>query len=82
MITNDNGKGVLTISEARLEDAGAYSCEALNSKGRIFAIPDAIVYVLVAPGGMLFSWNNNYLEYNKRGEKNTIYNNDFWIIWV
>lgn len=43
--TNDNGKGVLTIIDARQSDAGAYSCEALNSKGRVFAIPDAIVYV-------------------------------------
>lgn len=50
-ITNENGKGVLTINNARLEDAGAYSCEALNSKGRVFAVPDAIVYVLVQPGG-------------------------------
>lgn len=53
VITNENGKGVLTINDARLEDAGAYSCEALNSKGRIFAVPDAIVYVLVSPGGKL-----------------------------
>lgn len=45
--TNENGKGVLTITDARLADAGAYSCEALNSKGRVFAIPDAIVNVIV-----------------------------------
>jgi hypothetical protein len=45
--TNENGKGVLTITDARLSDAGAYSCEALNSKGRVFAIPDAIVNVIV-----------------------------------
>ncbi len=44
--TQEEGKGVLTINDARLEDAGAYSCEALNSKGRIFAVPDAIVYVI------------------------------------
>ncbi len=43
--TQENGKGVLTITDARVSDAGAYSCEALNSKGRVFAIPDAIVYV-------------------------------------
>ncbi len=37
--------GTLTITDARKEDAGAYSCEALNSKGRLFAIPDAILTV-------------------------------------
>ena len=45
--TNENGKGVLTITDAQVSDAGAYSCEALNSKGRVFAVPDAIVSVLI-----------------------------------
>lgn len=45
--TTENGKGVLTITDARITDAGAYSCEALNSKGRVFAVPDAIVHVLI-----------------------------------
>ena len=44
--SNENGKGVLTITDARLTDSGAYSCEALNSKGRVFAIPDAIATVV------------------------------------
>jgi hypothetical protein len=44
--TTENGKGVLTVTDARYTDAGAYSCEALNSKGRVFAIPDAIVTVV------------------------------------
>ena len=43
--SNENGKGVLTITDARITDSGAYSCEALNSKGRVFAIPDAFVTV-------------------------------------
>ena len=43
--TNYNGVGILTIVDVRLSDAGAYSCEALNSRGRVFAVPDAIVYV-------------------------------------
>jgi hypothetical protein len=45
--TNENGKGVFTVNEARLSDAGAYSCEAINSEGRVFAVPDAIVYVIL-----------------------------------
>ena len=40
-----NGVGKLTITDAVREDAGAYSCEALNSKGRRFAVPDAILTV-------------------------------------
>ncbi len=46
--TNENGKGVLIIKDARVTDSGAYSCEALNSKGRVFAVPDAIVHVLIS----------------------------------
>jgi dystroglycan 1 len=46
--TNDgNGKGTFTITETRVEDSGAYSCEAINSKGRVFAIPDAILTVTI-----------------------------------
>lgn len=48
--SSENGVGTLTITDARITDAGAYSCEALNSKGRVFAIPDAIVYVRVDNG--------------------------------
>ena len=43
--TSKDGSGMLTISNARLEDAGAYTCEAMNNKGSIFALPDAIVIV-------------------------------------
>ncbi|GAB1602266.1 basement membrane-specific heparan sulfate proteoglycan core protein-like isoform X6, partial [Argonauta hians] len=43
--TSHNGHGVLTISDARIEDAGAYTCEAMNNRGSIFALPDAIVVV-------------------------------------
>ncbi|XP_052832935.1 basement membrane-specific heparan sulfate proteoglycan core protein isoform X4 [Octopus bimaculoides] len=43
--TSHNGHGILTISDARLEDAGAYTCEAMNNRGSIFALPDAIVVV-------------------------------------
>ena len=40
-----NGRGVLTIRQARREDGGAYTCEAINNKGAIFAQPDTIVIV-------------------------------------
>ena len=39
-------RGVITITDARKEDEGAYTCEALNSKGSILAEPDTIVHVI------------------------------------
>lgn len=43
--TTENGRGRLIISNAITIDSGAYTCEAINNKGSIFAIPDAIVIV-------------------------------------
>lgn len=43
--TSENGRGVLTIRNVQESDAGAYSCEATNSKERVFATPDAILIV-------------------------------------
>ncbi len=43
--TSEGGRGVLTIRNARAEDEGAYTCEALNNKGSIFAVPDAIITI-------------------------------------
>lgn len=43
--SNENGRGVLVVTDARSYDAGAYSCEAINSNGREFAIPDTIVEI-------------------------------------
>ncbi|KAL3861185.1 hypothetical protein ACJMK2_007245 [Sinanodonta woodiana] len=42
---SEQGRGTLTVRDARYEDAGAYTCEAINNRGSIFAIPDAIVIV-------------------------------------
>lgn len=39
-------RGVITITDARKEDEGAYTCEALNTKGSILAEPDTIVHVI------------------------------------
>ncbi|XP_021372607.1 basement membrane-specific heparan sulfate proteoglycan core protein-like isoform X2 [Mizuhopecten yessoensis] len=44
-----DGRGNLTITDARITDSGAYTCEAINTKGTIFAIPDAIVIVRRSP---------------------------------
>ncbi|XP_071582358.1 basement membrane-specific heparan sulfate proteoglycan core protein isoform X12 [Temnothorax nylanderi] len=40
-----NGTGTLTCPDIQPEDQGAYSCEALNVGGFVFAVPDAIVVV-------------------------------------
>jgi len=37
---------VLTITDSRKADEGAYTCEALNAKGSIFAVPDTIVHIV------------------------------------
>jgi len=39
--------GTLTIRNVNVADGGAYSCEALNNQGFIFAVPDAIVDVII-----------------------------------
>ena len=39
--------GTLTVRNVNVGDGGAYSCEALNNQGFIFAIPDAIVDVII-----------------------------------
>ena len=38
--------GEITIRQAKTEDEGAYTCEAINAKGTIFAVPDTIVHVI------------------------------------
>lgn len=44
-VTSVGGRGTLVVKFARIEDAGAYTCEALNNRGSIFATPDAMVIV-------------------------------------
>lgn len=51
MSQDEHGNGVLTVTEARHEDAGAYSCEAFSSNGREFAVPDAQVAIVDGPCG-------------------------------
>ncbi|KAL7676000.1 hypothetical protein ACOME3_002259 [Neoechinorhynchus agilis] len=42
--------GTLTVKNVVKADSGAYSCEAINTKGFDFAIPDAFVRVTVGSG--------------------------------
>lgn len=43
--TSVNGFGTLTCPDIQLIDAGAYSCEILNSMGTHFVSPDTILIV-------------------------------------
>ena len=43
--TSHNGRGTLTIKNATPEDQGAYTCEAMNSRGNQLATPDAVLFV-------------------------------------
>ncbi|XP_025082607.1 basement membrane-specific heparan sulfate proteoglycan core protein-like isoform X8 [Pomacea canaliculata] len=52
-VTSVGGRGTLVVKFARIEDAGAYTCEALNNRGSIFATPDAMVIVRRTAGACL-----------------------------
>uniref|UniRef100_A0A914WGJ7 Basement membrane-specific heparan sulfate proteoglycan core protein n=1 Tax=Plectus sambesii TaxID=2011161 RepID=A0A914WGJ7_9BILA len=43
--TSEGGVGTLTVNNAQEIDQGAYTCEAINVKGRVLATPDCILYV-------------------------------------
>ncbi|XP_043237332.1 basement membrane-specific heparan sulfate proteoglycan core protein-like isoform X3 [Amphibalanus amphitrite] len=47
---SEDGQGTLTCPDAQVSDQGAYSCEAINIKGSVFAIPDTVVVVSGAGG--------------------------------
>lgn len=56
-VISEEGRGRLTVSDARYEDAGAYTCEAINTRGSIFAIPDALVIVRRKLGCCCCHWS-------------------------
>lgn len=43
--TSVDGTGTLTCPDIQISDQGAYSCEALNVAGFVFAVPDTILVV-------------------------------------
>ncbi|KAI6206597.1 Basement membrane proteoglycan [Aphelenchoides besseyi] len=46
---SEGGVGTLTVNNAQPVDSGAYSCEAINTKGRVLATPDCIVRIVNIP---------------------------------
>ncbi|XP_036448109.1 hemicentin-2-like [Colossoma macropomum] len=48
-MTSENGQGTLTIRNVKEGDQGAYTCEAINAKGLVFAIPDGVLTLSHVP---------------------------------
>nr|XP_055043671.1 basement membrane-specific heparan sulfate proteoglycan core protein isoform X19 [Misgurnus anguillicaudatus] len=48
-MTNEKGQGTLTIRDVKEGDQGAYTCEAINAKGLVFAIPDGVLSLSQRP---------------------------------
>uniref|UniRef100_A0A1I8AA30 Basement membrane-specific heparan sulfate proteoglycan core protein n=1 Tax=Steinernema glaseri TaxID=37863 RepID=A0A1I8AA30_9BILA len=46
---SEGGVGTLTVNNAQPMDEGAYSCEAINVRGRVLATPDCIVRIVNIP---------------------------------
>ncbi|OXB60717.1 hypothetical protein ASZ78_006080, partial [Callipepla squamata] len=49
-IVSEGGQGTLTIRDVKEADQGAYTCEAINSRGMVFGIPDSVLTVTPRPG--------------------------------
>ncbi|XP_051735859.1 basement membrane-specific heparan sulfate proteoglycan core protein isoform X14 [Ctenopharyngodon idella] len=48
-MTSENGRGTLIIRDVKESDQGAYTCEAINAKGLVFAIPDGVLSLSQRP---------------------------------
>ncbi|XP_069096158.1 basement membrane-specific heparan sulfate proteoglycan core protein isoform X2 [Pleurodeles waltl] len=42
-MTSESGHGTLVIRDVKEADQGAYTCEAINTKGMVFGIPDGVL---------------------------------------
>ncbi|XP_050952522.1 complement factor I isoform X4 [Labeo rohita] len=54
-MTSQNGRGTLTIRDFKEGDQGVYTCEAMNSKGLVFAIPDGNLSLSQRPNPVVSS---------------------------
>ncbi|XP_058618888.1 basement membrane-specific heparan sulfate proteoglycan core protein isoform X15 [Onychostoma macrolepis] len=54
-MTSENGRGTLTIRDVKEGDQGAYTCEAINAKGLVFAIPDGVLSLSQRPNPVVSS---------------------------
>ncbi|XP_072465307.1 basement membrane-specific heparan sulfate proteoglycan core protein isoform X4 [Notamacropus eugenii] len=49
-VTSEGGRGTLTIQDVKEADQGAYTCEAMNSRGMVFGIPDGVLELIPQRG--------------------------------
>uniref|UniRef100_A0A4X2MB19 Basement membrane-specific heparan sulfate proteoglycan core protein n=1 Tax=Vombatus ursinus TaxID=29139 RepID=A0A4X2MB19_VOMUR len=49
-VTSEGGRGTLTIQDVKEGDQGAYTCEAMNSRGMVFGIPDGVLELIPQRG--------------------------------
>lgn len=49
-MTSEGGRGTLTIRDVKEADQGAYTCEAMNSRGMVFGIPDGVLELIPQRG--------------------------------
>ncbi|XP_016315955.1 basement membrane-specific heparan sulfate proteoglycan core protein isoform X2 [Sinocyclocheilus anshuiensis] len=54
-MANENGRGTITIRDVKEGDQGAYTCEAINAKGLVFAIPDGVLSLSQRPNPVVSS---------------------------
>ncbi|XP_052450996.1 basement membrane-specific heparan sulfate proteoglycan core protein isoform X25 [Carassius gibelio] len=54
-MSSENGRGTLTIRDVKEGDQGAYTCEAINAKGLVFAIPDGVLSLSQRPNPVVSS---------------------------
>ncbi|XP_075408101.1 basement membrane-specific heparan sulfate proteoglycan core protein isoform X2 [Tenrec ecaudatus] len=49
-MTSEGGRGTLIIRDVKEADQGAYTCEALNSRGMVLGIPDGVLELIPQQG--------------------------------
>uniref|UniRef100_A0A673I3B9 Basement membrane-specific heparan sulfate proteoglycan core protein-like n=1 Tax=Sinocyclocheilus rhinocerous TaxID=307959 RepID=A0A673I3B9_9TELE len=54
-MASENGRGTITIRDVKEGDQGAYTCEAINAKGLVFAIPDGVLSLSQRPNPVVSS---------------------------
>ncbi|KAM5247632.1 basement membrane-specific heparan sulfate proteoglycan core protein isoform 2-T2 [Ctenodactylus gundi] len=50
-MTSEGGRGTLIIRDVKESDQGAYTCEAMNSRGMVFGIPDGVLELVPERAG-------------------------------